>query len=161
KISDQMDISIFADCFYVIGCNAFAEYKDDVGIFEEAFSIYKSIKKSIEENEFKSEPYPIPENFQSHSIPMILLNVAQELYHTAKNFKHTAKQELKDDVDGNLHVIMTTFREDNRIIEMLPKHKQDEGTLLARHMNPGHTLECIWFMAHSVKLLQIKDQKHY
>src|SRR5699024_403687 len=99
KISDQMDISIFADCFYVIGCNAFAEYKDDVGIFEEAFSIYKSIKKSIEENEFKSEPYPIPENFQSHSIPMILLNVAQELYHTAKNFKHTAKQELKDDVD--------------------------------------------------------------
>lgn len=161
KIPDQMDTSIFADCFYVIGCNAYAEYKDDVRIFEDAFIIYKSIKKRIEKNEFRSEPYPIPKNFLSHSIPMILLNVAQELYETAKKYKHFAEQELKEDVDGNLQVIMTTFREDNRIVEMLPKHKQYEGTLLARHMNPGHTLECIWFMAHSVEQLQIKDQEYY
>lgn len=161
KISDQMDTSIFADCFYVIGCNAYALYKDDIRIFEETLIIYESIKKRIEKDEFRSEPYPIPKDFQSHSIPMILLNVAQELYEAAREFQHYTEQELKEDVESNLQKIMTTFREGNRIVEMLPIHEQDEGTLLARHMNPGHMLECIWFMAHSVDQLQLEEKEYY
>lgn len=161
KISNQMDTSIFADCFYVIGFNAYALYKNDVSIFEEALIIYELIKNRIKTNEFQSEPYPIPTDYQSHSIPMILLNVAEELYETAKEFQHSVEHELKEDVESNLREIMTKFRDNNRIVEMLPIYEKDEETLLARHMNPGHMLECIWFMTHSVEQLQLKEKDYY
>lgn len=161
KISNQMDISIFADCFYVIGCNAYALYKKDAKIFEETFDIYRSIKARIEGNKFQSEPYPIPDVFRSHSIPMILLNVAQEMYETAKILQQPVAQELYNDVERNLKEIMMKFVEHDRIVEMLPMYGQDKNTLLARHVNPGHMLECIWFMWHSLKQLHLNEAEYY
>src|SRR5699024_5877830 len=30
-----------------------------------------------------------------------------------------------------------------------------------RHVNPGHMLECVWFLLHSLNQLEMKDDKSY
>src|SRR5690606_29531643 len=50
-LKDEMDISIFADCFYVLGCNAYAQYTKDVAVYEHAKSVYKKIKRRIRSEE--------------------------------------------------------------------------------------------------------------
>lgn len=161
KIPNQMDISIFADCFYVLGMNAYAKYKNKGNIFNETLEFYRSLKERIVKKDFKSEPYPIPKGFRSHSVPMILLNVSEELYETAKILDHSSRIELYNDMKRNFHEIMNDFKDTNRIIEMLPVQPQDEQTLLARHVNPGHMLECVWFLLHSLNQLEMKDDKGY
>ena len=49
-IEDSKDISIFADCFYIIGCNAYAHLKQDIEVFEKTLVIYHTVKKRIEQN---------------------------------------------------------------------------------------------------------------
>src|SRR5699024_2042515 len=101
KIPNQMDISIFADCFYVLGMNAYAKYKNKGNIFNETLEFYRSLKEIIVKKDFKSEPYPIPKGFRSHSVPMILLNVSEELYETAKILDHSSRIELYNDMKRN------------------------------------------------------------
>lgn len=161
KISDQMNISIFADCFYVLGCNAYALHKKDVRIFDEILVIYQSIRERIKRNEFTSEPYPVPDAFKSHSIPMIFLNLSQEMYETARMFNHSSENDLYKDMQQNFNDIISNFVHSERIVEMLPDKEKDKQTLLARHVNPGHMLECIWFMAHSMDHLGFNQEQNH
>lgn len=150
KILDQLDTSIFADCFYVLGCNSYAYFKENKEEFEEALKIYDVIKKRIKTNRFQSEPYPIPTGYRSHSIPMILINLALELFETAEILGHSKKQLLIEDIESLLNEIIMELSNDLRIKEMMPEKIADEDSLLERHVNPGHTLESIWFMLHSI-----------
>lgn len=159
-IEDSKDISIFADCFYIIGCNAYAHLKQDIEVFEKTLVIYHTVKKRIEQNKFDSAPYPIPEGFQTHSIPMILLNVTEELYVTAKALNHSSKTELYEDMNKNLNKIMA-LQEGNRIVEYKATNSEGAQSLIARHVNPGHTLESIWFMMHSLDHLHVEDRGEY
>lgn len=160
KISDQLDVSIFADCFYVLGCNAYAQYEQDEEAFEHALCIYETIKYRIERNTFKSEPYPIPTGYRSHSIPMILLNVVQELQETLKILKK-CNQELMKEEEQLLLDIIQNFSSAHRIKEMKSNDLKHKDTLLSRHVNPGHTLESVWFMLHSLSHLKLRESDDY
>src|SRR5699024_9360846 len=160
QIEDQMDTSIFADCFYVLGCNAYADLYRCKHIFEHTLSIYYTIKKRVKSNDFRSESYPIPDSYRSHSVPMILNNDAQELYDTAKKLKINEQSQsalLKDVEDFFCEII--SLKEENRIIEMYSG--KNSNTLLERHVNPGHTIECAWFMLHSIDSLEVKNLERY
>lgn len=161
KIKEQMDTSIFADCFYVLGCNAYAQYKNDIEAFGNSLIIYNEIKKRINNNEYKSEPYPIPNGYRSHSIPMILLNVSQELYETALIMDHKSKESLAMDSRRLLKEITDEFSDTNRIKEMYTSNSSHDKTLLERHVNPGHTLESVWFMIHGIEQLKIGNYDRY
>ncbi|GKV66576.1 MULTISPECIES: AGE family epimerase/isomerase [Sporosarcina] len=161
KIDTELDVSIFADCFYILGYNAYANYVKDQTIFHEALDTYRLVKRRIEENNFKSEPYPIPDKFESHSIPMILINVAEELYDTAIIFDDHSSLELKEDIKIYFIKIMKDHFNGSRIVEMLPKRDEDKDTLLARHVNPGHTLECVWFLSESLHHFTSEEQRKY
>lgn len=161
KIKGHMDTSIFADCFYVLGCNAYAFYKRDKNVFDNTLIIYNTIKQRVENDEFSSEPYPIPAGYSSHSIPMILLNVAQELYETALSLNHMSKDDLLTDVRMFLDQIANKFTDNNRIIEMYSSSSNQEGALLERHLNPGHTIESAWFMLHGINQLKPEGRKEY
>ncbi len=158
-LEESKDISIFADCFFLIGCNAYAHLKQDTELFNKNLVIYHTVKQRIEQNMFDSAPYPIPEGYQTHSIPMILLNVAEELYVTANALNHPSKTELLEDMNKHFRQIMT-LQEGNRILEYKPTNSETEDSLLVRHVNPGHTLESVWFMVHSLDYLT-EDREHY
>lgn len=155
KIKEQMDTSIFADCFFVIGVGAYAKYTKDLNAFNIAYQTFEKIKERIASNSFRSEPYPIGKAYTSHSIPMILLNVTEEMYLAAEVLKDPRKDLLKIDMDHFLNDILQLTTE-KRIIEM--KHEDAVvSNLLTTHLNPGHTLESIWFMIHAMKRTNHQD----
>lgn len=157
KIKEQMDTSIFADCFFVIGISAYARYYREKAAFNIAYQTFEKITERIKSNHFRSEPYPIGEDYKSHSIPMILINVSEELYMTAV----TLNDQRQDILKNNMHQFLNEILQhatNERIIEM--KHKNpDVANLLTTHLNPGHTLESIWFMIHAMNKINPENKE--
>jgi len=146
------DTSIFADCFVVLGLSEYAGLSGDAKRLETALSLYRHIRHRLESGEVRSEPYPVPEGYRTHSFPMILLNVAQSVWRAsaALNRKKEA-EEIHDHCRIYMNEIMERFRKGDRIVELLPEREELEDTLLARHVNPGHALESMWFVMHTAR----------
>lgn len=161
--SDSKDDSIFADCFYILGCSAYARYKNKHEAFESALEAYANVKARLNTNAFKTDPYPIPKGYNSFSLPMILINVIHDLYQTAQKLKDDRSEMLSQDMNNTLEE-MKQFFDEERIIELKPIVDEDKHSLLYRHMNPGHTLEAAWFMYEVIESLnnvQHKEMKSH
>lgn len=144
------DTSIYADCFITMGLAEYAALTNDAHRFEKALEIYRNIRERSGEGELKTEPFPIPEGYKAHAVYMIMLNVAQGLAEVARKFNHREQTALSRDSTEYMQKIMHTFcLENHRIVEMLPEDPSEKQTLLYRHINPGHTLESMWFVMHT------------
>ncbi|GAK14065.1 AGE family epimerase/isomerase [Geomicrobium sp. JCM 19039] len=150
KVDDLMDTSIFADCFLLLGCNAYARLKQDTSIFSDVEVIYTKLLTRIDSGNFQTDPYPIPEGSRSHSVPMILLNVVTEIYETATSLKISKKDHYLSHIQRFIDEILSLI-EENRIVEMTSTNPE---SLLSRHVNPGHTLESTWFIIHGLKYVK-------
>jgi N-acylglucosamine 2-epimerase len=141
------DTSIYADCFVVLGLTAFSKLAKDLNRFKIALELYGRIRKRIETDNIRSEPYPIPEGYRAHGISMIMLNTAQTLVDAGEALNHEKSPDLYQHSISYMQDIMKNFRlRDCRIVEMMPINSGEEDTLLYRHVNPGHTIECMWFV---------------
>lgn len=159
RIEAQQDISVFADAFFILGVNKYALIFQDVDAFDQALAVYRSIMERVSGGSFKTEPYPIPEGFTSHSINMILMNVAQELAETAIAFANPISYELAEDCRKfSAFILDNLIEDDGRIVELLPENRNNINSLIARHVNPGHTLESIWFQIHNLPYLDGSDE---
>lgn len=147
------DISFYADCFVVLGFAKYAQVTRDSDALEDGLRLYRRIMERVAENDLRSEPYPVPEGYEAHSVPMILLNVSQELADALDPFSHPEAQVVRAEAISFMDTIMDRFYDPNGIIrEMLPADQSDADTLLSRHVTPGHSLECMWFvMTEAVK----------
>ncbi|MEK3765303.1 AGE family epimerase/isomerase [Solibacillus sp. FSL K6-4121] len=144
--------SIFADCFFVLGLSNYAKVFQNLKAYQVAKKVYRSIEIRINENRFNTAPYPIPAGFESQSISMILLNVAEELAECANEFEGNAiyidkAKEYSDNLLGKF------VRENGQVIEFLSNDINQQNCLLGRHINPGHTIEAIWFHVHLYEAL--------
>lgn len=151
---EGFDTSLYADCFVALGLGKFAALSDNKKRFERALKLYDRIRQRIDEGDIRTEPYPIPQGYRAHSIPMIMLNVAQELAEAARKLRHTAEEKLRKNSVSYMKEIMDHFyrEQDHRVVEMLPEDPSSEGdTLLSRHVNPGHTIESMWFVIHTAQ----------
>src|SRR5699024_10055992 len=121
-----------------------------------AMLVYKKVRERIQLGDFKSEPYPIPNDYVSHSIPMILLNVSTELNENYKslNSEDTESTLLEKDINDYLSQLFELLQDD-LIVEL--KNPKEEETLLSRHRNPGHAIECAWFMIHALNRGQLDE----
>lgn len=152
------DTSFYADCFVVLGFSEFARITDRIDIAEEALALYDRIRIRLSSGLIRSEPYPIPEGLKSHSVTMILLNISEQLAGTLKHLRHSASERLENDCLVFAEQIMTEFRmPDQRIAELLPGEGKVPSTVLCRHVNPGHTLECMWFVIQAATRLKREE----
>jgi N-acylglucosamine 2-epimerase len=141
------DSSIFADCFVVIGFAGYAAFFGDDKRFNKALELYKNIKKRLDTGKFRSEPYPVPEGYRSHAIPMIMLNVTQELSRAAERIGHQEYSILnRYCVSYMEEIIEKHCLQNHRVVEMLPDDPAGCNTLFYRHINPGHAIESMWFV---------------
>lgn len=141
------DTSIYADCFVVLGYAEYARVCGEKPVLEKALDLYDGVRVRISEGKARTEPYPIPERHRSLTIPMILLNVSQELAVCAERLKHPRSEELRNRSAAYAAQIMGEFRsEGEAIVELLPEDETAADTMLARHRNPGHSLESMWFV---------------
>ncbi|TCL56451.1 N-acylglucosamine 2-epimerase [Hydrogenispora ethanolica] len=154
KIKDQKtgryDASIFADCFALIGM---AQYTKTTGLTENlpaVEALYRSITGRIEREEFLTEPYPIPEGYRVHSIPMIMVNTVYEYIKMRERFGMSCEAEIDYGLE-KVRSILEDFYRGGYIREHVSTAENYEKRLLDRHVNPGHTLEDMWFCAEFLK----------
>lgn len=143
--SGRYDASIYADCFALIGM---AQYTKTMGLSENlpaVQALYRSIIRRIESGTFLTEPYPVPEGYQTHGIPMILVNTVYEYVLMLQRLGLPAGEEIAC-ARGKVRGILDGLYEDTGLIR---EHKSTPENrkirLLDRHINPGHTLEDAWF----------------
>jgi N-acylglucosamine 2-epimerase len=149
------DTSFYADCFVVLGLAEYARVAKDEQMYREAVRLYDRISERLAEGDVRSEPYPIPVGFKVHSVPMIMLNVTQTLLDAAETLQQERRSELSQTCESYLTEIMDDFYcEEARIAEVLPLHGPIPDSVLCRHVNPGHTIECMWFVMAAAKQLK-------
>lgn len=145
KKTGRLDASIFADCFALIGMAqhvAALELSDQEATVD---ALYRSIVQRIESGEYATEPYPIPAGYRIHSIPMILLNTTYEYMRMRKRLGlDTGAQE--EIARRQVEAILDGLWRDGLIREHVSNEENYKTRLLDRHLNPGHSLEDIWFI---------------
>lgn len=155
----EYSTSIYADCFLVLGISKYAELKKDLRVLKIAENLMESIKRRIERGSFLTKPYEIPPRYMSHGIPMILLNTLQTFisalhYFSVRLDVWSMFQDSAFDAIWDIHF----DRKKGIIREYVSLDGYDPSSLLARHINPGHTLEDAWFMIEYLEVRGVLDQ---
>ncbi len=143
------DISTYADCFVVLGFAKYASMQGDTEAFDLALKLYDSIMERYERNEFLTNPEPLPAGYKAHGIPMILLNTTEELLSAAETLQHSAVGRVANCYHRFAQVLMENFiGKDGTIRELISATLDADSYLLSRYVNPGHSLEDMWFLMH-------------
>lgn len=81
-------------------------------------------------------------NLKNFALPMILCNLALEIEHLLD------KKILKQIMDNCIHEVMNIFYrpELGLVVENLNADETLSDTLEGRHINPGHSIEAMWFI---------------
>lgn len=147
---DGFDISIFADCFVIMGLAEYARLSGDDSAVEVAVELFRNVRRTVESGSFRSEPYPVPSGFSSHAVAMIMLNVSQELHGALNDLGHKDAEAVRECEHQYLVEILTKFREsDGSVRELVSQNVFDRDTVLFRHANPGHAIESMWMVMKS------------
>ena len=151
---DRLDLSISADGFVVGGLARYAQSANRADCYAFAKTLYQSICDRFERNDFLSLPYPLSPKYRSHGKPMGFTNIAKELYEAAVLFDAPYAEELKGHLRGYSEDILQNFvDEDYALREIIAQDGSRLPSLLGRHMNPGHTIEGMWFMLDSMDIV--------
>ncbi|MCC2683979.1 MAG: N-acylglucosamine 2-epimerase (GlcNAc 2-epimerase) [Paenibacillaceae bacterium] len=142
------DLSFYADCFVVIGYAEYARLTKNAQALDKAYTLYRHIERRLRSGTVRSEPYPVPPGYDAHGYSMIMLNTSQELANAMEELGDRRSPELRSDSRVWMEDIIFRFADGRDWIpELLPRSKEvNANTLLARHINPGHTIECMWFV---------------
>lgn len=143
---EGFDTSFYADCFVVLGFSEYGRVAGDEEVLDMALGLYDRIEDRLASGNVRSEPYPVPTGYRTHSVPMIMLNTSQELARALRSRGHPRAEELASNSLAYAAEITGDFlQEDGGIAEMISEDGSTD-TLLARHANPGHALESAWFV---------------
>ena len=118
----RYDASIYADCFALIGSAQYAKMTQNTEAADVAHRLYRSITKRVERGDFLTEPYPVPDGYQVHGIPMILVDTVQEYMDMRRSFGlDVAEQESY--VRGKVHFILDVLYDGDGLIR---EHLSDD-----------------------------------
>ena len=148
---EDYDLSIYADFFVIYGLGEYSVASGDRGSLDFALELYEHTSRRLETGSYRTDPYPVPEGYKVHGLPMIQLETAQELACAAENLglkKEAA--DLRAVADRCTTEIMTNFRlpQEKVILEMIGTDNRPGDTLLGRYICPGHVIEDMWFIMH-------------
>jgi len=126
--------------------------------FDFAKKIYESCLERIEERTFRTLPYPLSPRFRAHGIPMIMSNTTRELLRAAEKFEPDETETLKNLLGGFAEDILSHFVDGNFVLrEILTSDNCVFPQILGQHINPGHTIEDVWFLLDAAEILGWTD----
>lgn len=147
------DLSISADCFVVMGFAAYARAAKDAEAWAFAKKLGQSVWTRYQSGNFRSLPYPVTPAHCSHAKPMILTNVCCELYRAAEQFDPEYACLLKEYIAQCHEEVFTVFCDQNGLIhEFTSADGSFDDYLFCQHINPGHTLEDMWFQLEAAQI---------
>ena len=139
------DISFFADCFVTLGLAETARATRDAALLDRAVTLYDDVRDRLSRGSVRMEPYPLPAGYRSHSVPMIMLNVSQELERACRDLGDRRHERLALDGMADMDAILGTFVRADRTVQEVVATDGPER-LLTRHRTPGHAIESMWFV---------------
>ena len=155
---DTLDMSIYADCFVIIGMAAYSLASGTGDAYVFAKNLYLSVVRRINGGTFNTLPYPLSGEYRAHGIPMILTNVAKELYLAAQHFDCAFAPVLLSDMEKTACDVIDHFKDGASLIhEVIGSDNARVPGLLGNHINPGHSIEDSWFLDDAAELLKRKD----
>ena len=155
---ETLDMSIYADCFAVIGMAAYSFAAKDRAAFDFGRKLYLSIRQRVQSGVFNTLPYPLSSQYRAHGIPMILTNVAKELYDAAIEFDKDFAAELLSDMESTASDVIEHFKDEASLVhEVISDDNGRVAGLLGNHINPGHSIEDSWFLDDAAVLLNRPD----
>jgi len=148
---EVLDASIYADCFAAIGFAAYGLAAKDGQAKALAGKTYAGIRQRVTSGIFNSQPYPLPQGFMAHGIPMIMSNVAMQMSLIDKAYL--------SDLEAFTDTVQQNFVDDSFTVrETIDSSKGIcDDYLLFTHANPGHSLEDAWFMLDASQALGRED----
>ncbi len=154
------DTSFYADCFVALGFSEYARVFKNKHYADLAFKIYRHTTERLHQEGLRSDHYPIPKGYRFHSVPMIMLNVSEELTLTLRTLDDDRDEEVDKESCGYMSEVMEDFYNENegRIIEVVGPDAVSRGSVLCRHVNPGHAIEDMWFV---MSLAKRKNRPDY
>jgi len=153
------DSSTYADCFVIYGLSEYARVANDRAAFDFASQLFDSVEERLVTGRFRTDPYPTPLGYMQHGVPMILLETSRELALTSKGFDPTRAAALRRRTRKFAQQVLYEHRQADRevVVEFLGTDGQIKDTMLGTYINPGHTLESMWFVMHYAQ--EVGDQR--
>ncbi len=148
------DLSISADCFVVMGFAAYARAANDADAWEFAKKLGDSVWVRYQSGDYRSLPYPVTPRYAPHAKPMILTNVCCEMYYAAEKFDPEYAAVLKERIAQCHREVFTIFQDEAHLVhEFCFADGSFAQNLFGQHINPGHTLEDMWFQMDAADIL--------
>ncbi|MCC5908701.1 MAG: AGE family epimerase/isomerase [Balneolaceae bacterium] len=132
---------IFSECFYIIALAEFSRAADEPYLMEEAeeqFEIVWNWSKDLSQLGRPVLEGQIPS--RSLAIPMILLNVIEEL---TSGTPARYVQEIEECIR---QILLHVHADKQTVFETVGKDGQFLDTMEGRLLNPGHAIEAGWFL---------------
>lgn len=137
--------SIYADGFAIYGLTEYARATGNEQAIGAALETYESVRARLAvPGSYQTAPYQIPDGAIAHGIAMIFSHVFDELG------VYLGDQAIRAEAETLADQVMELFRHPEQ--RLLFEYVAPDGTLLdgpeGRVVNPGHTIESMWFMIH-------------
>lgn len=157
--------STFADCFVAMGLAAVGALEHNRNQMEKAFEILKRTARQMRDGTFLTAPDVLPKGWKSQAVYMIMMNTSYELAQSLEEFGADSEDALEEKMKlaqevcrYAMNMEMNYFlTEDQILLECLDSNYQPLDTLYGRHINPGHTQECMWFLIKAARWLGDKE----
>ncbi|ADY50615.1 N-acylglucosamine 2-epimerase [Pseudopedobacter saltans DSM 12145] len=135
--------NIFSDCFATMGFGALytATQKEEYGAIAKA-TFENILKRRTNTKGQYSKIYPGTRDLRNFSLPMILSNLSIEIEHLLD--KNLVEELINDVINEVMNVF---YQEEHGIIfENVNQDGSFSDSFEGRLLNPGHTIEAMWFM---------------
>jgi N-acylglucosamine 2-epimerase len=157
------DSSFFSDCFVMLGFAEYGRITGNISRVEKAADIYTHVEQLLSIRDVRCEPYPVPDELDSHSFYMIMLDMTRQMYDSFLAFDDPRAELFAIKMQQYIDLIMDKFCDENLLIrEMIARVPEDNSynkLLLVNHINPGHSIECMWFVIVAADRLGLTDKK--
>jgi N-acylglucosamine 2-epimerase len=148
------DTSISADCFVIMGLCEYARVAGDRDTAQQAIEMYDDVWARIDRGGYRTEPYPFPTGYSPFSVPMLMLNVSQEVAACLDSLGHMRAAAVQGRATELARELVDEFiLPSGAAMELKAVAETSAATLLARHRNPGHAIECMWFILRQAGLV--------
>ncbi len=136
----RCDTNITADQFVILGLSKYGAVSGDMAALNFAKDLYKRVLERTESSGKR----------EFRSAPMMMLNVTSELALAMKELSDSSFEETDKWADAYMYDVINNFVGEDYLIHERNRVNgpNDKSVMIERYINPGHTIEDMWFVMH-------------
>lgn len=134
--------SIFSDCFAAMAFAQYGKAANEEWAKKLAIDSFNNIeKRKLNPKGQYNKSYPGTRSFSSLAVPMIDINLCLEMLEVLPEL------QIEERIEQDLQLVMRFYDQEHGLLrENISDKKEDMDTFEGRLVNPGHSIECLWFI---------------